>query len=221
MFLCPSPLGLVCAYLERAGGLPASCLCLNSTPRSLPSCMPRAFAPGRAANSGSQPGINQPLMLPPHAAPTLAPSKGLGCRRATRIPACLQARAGGYRLEAQGFAISFRSLTGLDQEQESTGACGKTGRRGLGAMVKRETFPPVTMGHIRGHGCRDSPPTSGPTSRDFGSPGRLIVELNPITPSNYDNDGRKAPRMMRWCDSVMSARRNDIHHQDLERRETR
>jgi hypothetical protein len=20
---------------------------------------------------------------------------------------------------------------------------------------KRETFPPVTMGHIRGHGCRD------------------------------------------------------------------
>jgi hypothetical protein len=29
-------------------------------------------------------------------------------------------------------------------------------RRGVGRMVrKRETYPPATMGHIRGHGCRD------------------------------------------------------------------
>jgi hypothetical protein len=33
---------------------------------------------------------------------------------------------------------------------------GLQGRRGLGRMVRKaETFPPVTMGHIRGHGCRD------------------------------------------------------------------
>ena len=47
---------------------------------------------------------------------------------------------------------TFRPLAALDQEQEPERAGGETGsRRGLGSVVgqKRETFEPVTLGHIR------------------------------------------------------------------------
>jgi hypothetical protein len=68
-----------------------------------------------------------------------------------------------HRVEAQGLALPLRTVAGLDQVEEPGGARGEAGSRGgVGPMTLRkvEAFEPVTLGHIRGHGCRDLPSTA-------------------------------------------------------------
>ena len=72
------------------------------------------------------------------------------------LPTRLQARPRRHRFET--VTLQFGSIATLDQVKESASASGETGsRRGVGPMVPRktETFEPVTLGHIRSHGCRD------------------------------------------------------------------
>ena len=74
------------------------------------------------------------------------------------LPSCLQDGTRRDRVEARGLALQFWPLAALAQEQEPRGAGREAGsRRGLGPMVirKKERFEPVTLGHIRSHGCRD------------------------------------------------------------------
>jgi len=53
--------------------------------------------------------------------------------------------AGSGEDQAQGFALSFRPLAGLDQEQEPTGACGEEGSGGgLGTVIEVEISDDTT-----------------------------------------------------------------------------
>ena len=55
-----------------------------------------------------------------------------------RVRARLRARARRHRLEAAQLVLSFRAITGLDQEQEPNGARREAGsRRGLGPLTGR------------------------------------------------------------------------------------
>jgi len=53
-----------------------------------------------------------------------------------------------------GEAVAFGALSGLDQVEEPAPAVKREAEEDWGGRSAKP-FPPVTMGHIRAHGCRD------------------------------------------------------------------